>query len=203
MATCIRKKQTEVTMSKMFYMCAWISTYFLLSLPTDVRKIPAWNTTLIPKGITSSLKSEHSDSLRTTIRCTFTAKFWPVINTLQTPGELTNSYRNTVGKVMPNKHLSLTNITATIEKFECNMISSLTIWQRRSKLIQIFLNNFDRCTRSCVGSKNRKRRDVTRDETEHEESTTKVTLTRGPLIFQQDEEPGGKFTYNVKNKGLK
>ncbi|XP_066022017.1 uncharacterized protein [Pocillopora verrucosa] len=47
-----------------------------------------------------------------------------------------------------------------------------------------------RCTRSCVGSKNRKRRDVTRDETEHEESTTKVTLTRGPLIFQQDEEPG-------------
>ena len=126
-AAWIRKKQTEVTMSKMFYMRAWISTYFLLSLPTDVRKIPAWNTTLIPKGITSSLKSEHSDSLTTTIRCTFTAKFWPVINTLQTPGESTNSYRNTVGKVMRNKHLSLTNITATIEKFECNMISSLTI----------------------------------------------------------------------------
>ncbi|XP_027042986.1 deleted in malignant brain tumors 1 protein-like [Pocillopora damicornis] len=47
-----------------------------------------------------------------------------------------------------------------------------------------------RCTQSCLGSKKRKRRDVTRDETEHEESTTKVTLTRGPLIFQQDEEPG-------------
>ncbi|XP_066022016.1 deleted in malignant brain tumors 1 protein-like isoform X2 [Pocillopora verrucosa] len=47
-----------------------------------------------------------------------------------------------------------------------------------------------RCTQSCLGSKKRKRRDVTRDETEHEESTTKVTLTRGPLIIQQDEEPG-------------
>ena len=124
-AAWIRKKQTEVTLSKMFYMRAWISTYFLLSLPTDVRKIPAWNTTLIPKGITSSLKSEHSDSLTTTIRCTFTAKFWPVINTLQTPGELL--VQKYLGKEMPNKHLSLTNIKTIIEKFECNMISSLTI----------------------------------------------------------------------------
>ena len=97
----------------------------------------------------------------------------------------------------PNKQLSLTNTATTLEKFECNMISSLTRSQRRSKLIQIFLNNFDRCTQSCLGSK-RRRRDVTRDETEHEESTTKVTLTRGPLIIQQEEEPAGKFTYNVK-----
>ena len=117
MAACIRKKQTEVTVSKMFYMCAWISTYFLLSLPTDVRKIPAWNTTLIPKGITSSLKSERSDSLTTTIRCTFTAKFWPVINTLQTPGELL--VQKHLGKEMPNNiyHLriskpSLRNLSA-------------------------------------------------------------------------------------------
>ena len=120
MAACIRKKQTEVTMSKMFYMCAWISTYFLLSLPTDVRKIPAWNTTLIPKGITSSLKSERSGSLTTTSRCTFTAKFWPVINTLQTQGELL--VQKHLGKEMPNKHLSLTNIKTISEKFECNMI---------------------------------------------------------------------------------
>ena len=94
-AAWIRKKQTEVTMSKISHWCAWIITYFLLSLPTVVRETQPWNTTLIPKGITSSLKSEHSDSLTTTIRCTFTAKFWPVINTLQTPGELTNSYSHT------------------------------------------------------------------------------------------------------------
>ena len=82
-------------MSKISHWCAWIITYFFLSLPTVVRETQPWNTTLIPKGITSSLKSEHSDSLTTTIRCTFTAKFWPVINTLQTPGELTNSYSHT------------------------------------------------------------------------------------------------------------
>ena len=82
-------------MNKISYLCAWIITYFLLSLPTVVRETQPWNTTLIPKGITSSLKSEHSDSLTTTIRCTFIAKFWPVINTLQTPGELTNSYNYT------------------------------------------------------------------------------------------------------------
>ena len=112
MAAWIRKKQTEVTMSKMFYMRTWISTYFLLSLPTVVRETQPWNTTLIPKGITSSLKSEHSDSLTTTIRCTFTAKFWPVINTLQTPGELL--VQKHWGKEMPNKHLSLTNIKPSL-----------------------------------------------------------------------------------------
>ena len=155
----------------MSYLCAWIKTYFLFSQPTVVRKIQPWNTTLIPKGITSSSKSERSDSLTTTIRCTFTAKFWPVINTLQTPGKLTNLYRNTVGRGRINNYH----------------------W----RILQIFLNNFDRCTQSCLGSK-RRRRDVTRDETEHEESTTKVTLTRGPLIIQQEEEPAGKFTFNVK-----
>ncbi|XP_022794139.1 uncharacterized protein LOC111332922 isoform X2 [Stylophora pistillata] len=47
-----------------------------------------------------------------------------------------------------------------------------------------------RCSRSCLGNKKRKRRDVTRDEIEHEESTTKVTLTQGPLIIQQEQEQG-------------
>ncbi|XP_022787102.1 uncharacterized protein LOC111327235 [Stylophora pistillata] len=47
-----------------------------------------------------------------------------------------------------------------------------------------------RCSQSCLGSKKRKRRDVTRDEIEHEESTTKVTLTRGPLIIQLEQEQG-------------
>ena len=37
---------------------------------------------------------------------------------------------------------------------------------------------------------------MTRDEVEHEESTTKVILTQGPVVFNREEEQqqsGGKF----------
>jgi len=45
-----------------------------------------------------------------------------------------------------------------------------------------------RCQRSCISSKKRKRREVTRDKLEHEESTTKRVLTGGPMMIGKKEE---------------
>lgn len=51
-----------------------------------------------------------------------------------------------------------------------------------------------RCSKGCLNSKRRKR-DVTRDNTVREESTTKVVLTRGPLLLKEKKESGrGKQT---------
>ena len=51
---------------------------------------------------------------------------------------------------------------------------------------------FFRCQGSCINSKKRKRRDVTRDKLEHEESTAKKVLTGGPMIIGKKEETEGK-----------
>ena len=53
------------------------------------------------------------------------------------------------------------------------------------------MNNLDnrliyRCSKGCLISK-RKKRDVTRDNTEREESTTKIVLTRGPLLLKENK----------------
>jgi len=42
-----------------------------------------------------------------------------------------------------------------------------------------------RCSRSCLSNKKRRRRDVTRGELEHEESTSKTVLTGGPIILKE------------------
>jgi len=50
-----------------------------------------------------------------------------------------------------------------------------------------------RCQTSCLNSKKRKRRDVTSDKLEHEESTTKIVLTGGPMRRKKEEtEDAGK-----------
>ena len=60
---------------------------------------------------------------------------------------------------------------------------------------------FYRCSKGCERNNKRKRRDVTRDEIEHDESTTKVTLTRGPLIIQDEKQKsGGKFKNDLKEQ---
>jgi len=48
-----------------------------------------------------------------------------------------------------------------------------------------------RCSQECSISNKRKKRDVTRDEVEHEESTNKVILTQGPLVFKKEEQQSG------------
>ncbi|XP_078357327.1 uncharacterized protein LOC144642207 isoform X3 [Oculina patagonica] len=45
-----------------------------------------------------------------------------------------------------------------------------------------------RCSASCSASNKRKRREVTRDEVEHDESTTKQVLTGGPLVIKEMTE---------------
>lgn len=52
-------------------------------------------------------------------------------------------------------------------------------------------NNSHRCSQGCLISNKRKKRDVTRDEIEHEESTNKVILTQGPLVFKKEEQQSG------------
>ncbi|KAL9987825.1 hypothetical protein ACROYT_G002193 [Oculina patagonica] len=47
-----------------------------------------------------------------------------------------------------------------------------------------------RCSQGCSNANKRKRRDVTRDEIEHEESTNKYILTQGPLVFKEPQEAG-------------
>jgi len=46
-----------------------------------------------------------------------------------------------------------------------------------------------RCSKGCLRNQ-RKKRDVTRDNREREESTAKVTLTRGPLLIKEKEDSG-------------
>ena len=44
---------------------------------------------------------------------------------------------------------------------------------------------------------------MTRDEVEHEESTNKVILTQGPLVFKTEEEQsGGKLNICVIVQGM-
>ena len=45
--------------------------------------------------------------------------------------------------------------------------------------------NIDRCSTGCSAGNKRKRREVTRDEIEHDESTTKIILTGGPLVIKE------------------
>ncbi|XP_074622583.1 uncharacterized protein LOC141880862 isoform X6 [Acropora palmata] len=49
-----------------------------------------------------------------------------------------------------------------------------------------------RCQRGCLPGNRRKRRAVSRDGTEHLESTTKNTVSRGPLIFKDEVKQGGQ-----------
>ncbi|XP_074622578.1 uncharacterized protein LOC141880862 isoform X5 [Acropora palmata] len=48
------------------------------------------------------------------------------------------------------------------------------------------------CQRGCLPGNRRKRRAVSRDGTEHLESTTKNTVSRGPLIFKDEVKQGGQ-----------
>ena len=50
--------------------------------------------------------------------------------------------------------------------------------------------HFCRCNKGCIKNK-RKRREVTRDEGNQEESTNKVILTGGPVVFEtaKEDEP--------------
>ncbi|KAJ7383305.1 hypothetical protein OS493_029271 [Desmophyllum pertusum] len=50
-----------------------------------------------------------------------------------------------------------------------------------------------RCEKSCLNGNKRKKREVTRDEVEHDESTTKITLTQGPVVIKETGQSGGKF----------
>ncbi|XP_078375949.1 uncharacterized protein LOC144659409 isoform X1 [Oculina patagonica] len=59
-----------------------------------------------------------------------------------------------------------------------------------------------RCSRGCLSSKKRKKRDVTRDEIEHEESTTKVILTRGPLFIKEKQPSNREDSSHSKQTGL-
>ncbi len=54
-------------------------------------------------------------------------------------------------------------------------------------------NHLHRCSQGCSNVNKRKRRDVTRDEIEHEESTNKYILTQGPLVFKEPQQAGGKL----------
>jgi len=55
------------------------------------------------------------------------------------------------------------------------------------------LKSNHRCSRSCLSNKKRRRRDVTRGELEHEESTSKTVLTGGPIILKEKIPLKGKF----------
>ena len=64
-------------------------------------------------------------------------------------------------------------------------------------------NNSHRCSQGCSISNKRKKRDVTRDEVEHEESTNKVILTQGPLVFKKEEQQsGGKLNMCLIAQGM-
>ena len=59
----------------------------------------------------------------------------------------------------------------------------------------IYINDLKlhRCSRSCLNNKKRKRREVTRDQVEHGESTTKTVLTGGPILITEEKQNiGGK-----------
>ena len=48
-----------------------------------------------------------------------------------------------------------------------------------------------RCSRGCLTSKKRKRREID-DKLEHDESTNKYTLTTGPIKIAEKSRDGGK-----------
>ncbi|XP_020618090.1 ZP domain-containing protein-like [Orbicella faveolata] len=59
-----------------------------------------------------------------------------------------------------------------------------------------------RCGQGCSIANKRKKRDVTRDEVEHEESTNKVILTQGPLVFKKEEQQSGDTDQNKQTGAL-
>ena len=59
---------------------------------------------------------------------------------------------------------------------------------------------FCRCSKGCIKNK-RKRREVTRDGGDQEESTNKIILTGGPVVFEaaKEDEPLDHRRFPKKN----
>ena len=87
---------------------------------------------------------------------------------------------------------SWSSISIRVNLSILNHPCSFVIYYFSLRCFSLQVNNyfhvsFDyRCSKGCLSNK-RKKRDVTRANREREESTTKVILTRGPLLIREKE----------------